>query len=274
MKRKFFFTILLALALAATTTAAVAAQDDIRIRVNGEYIQFDGQHPVIVGIRTLVPARAVFSALGYDVAWDGTQAMVTLTGDLTIRLWIDSTQMYVSGRGYVQMDVAPQIMGSSTMIPARAVADAIGADVDWIADQRIVTIDLNARDYRNATFNDLLRFGYSFEQAQDIFEREMFALFNEWRISNGLAPFVQDIRFAGTNREWARYAAGHRNELDAGIITLAQFDQRVMRSFGDAVRANILGTGYPWRLGTFNDPVHWPIDNALTPQSAADMRLL
>ncbi|MCL2235859.1 MAG: copper amine oxidase N-terminal domain-containing protein [Defluviitaleaceae bacterium] len=271
MKLRFSALLCLLFVLALANAVMAADGDVVQVRVNGTEIFFEGQHPTIVNGRTLVPARGVFAALGYQVDWDGQLRMVTLTGDLTIRLWIDSYDMYVGGVGMVGMDVPPQIIGSSTMIPIRAVSDAIGADVGWLPSERMVTINL--RDYRNATFNDLLGFGYSFEQALDIFEQETFLVFNEWRIRNNLAPFVQDAQFAGTNRTWAREAAGHGSDLDAGLITLVQFDQRVTRSFGDAVRAGILGTGYPWRLGTFNDPDNWPIDSALTPQSAADMRL-
>ena len=262
------------LALTATVVAqATEGSNDILVAVNGVLIDFDDASPALIDGRVLVPARAVFAALGYEVYWDNNAQMVTLVGVYTIRLWVGASHMEVLGHGTIALDVPAQLVGGRTMIPARVVADAIGADVDWLPSLQKVTIDMPARDYGNATFNDLLGFGYSFEQAQDIFEQEIFVLFNEWRLANGREIFVQDASFAGTNRTWARYAAGRRSDLDAGIITLAQFDQRVMRSFGDAVRAGTLGTGYPWRLGTLNDPVHWPIDGALTPQTAADMRL-
>lgn len=49
----------------------------------------------------------------------------------SITLWIDGNQLH--------MDIAPEVRNERTMVPIRAVAEAIGADVEWVQDtQQIV----------------------------------------------------------------------------------------------------------------------------------------
>ena len=38
------------------------------------------------------------------------------------------------------MDVVPQIVGGRTMVPVRFISEALGAKVEWIADQQLVKI--------------------------------------------------------------------------------------------------------------------------------------
>ncbi|MCL2235858.1 MAG: copper amine oxidase N-terminal domain-containing protein [Defluviitaleaceae bacterium] len=267
--RRYSFLAVLAFLLVMTSAAAVTAQEsNIRVVVNGTNIGFDDQPPALIDGRTLVPARAVFAALGYEVYWDGGAQMVTLVGSYTVRMWINSHNLEVVGRGMITLDVPPQIVNGRTMIPARAVADAIGADVGWLPATRTVTIDLaQARNYRTITFNNLLRYGYSFEQAQNIFEQEIFALFNEWREhpdQGRLAPFAPDPQFAGTSRNWARETAGIWVDFDAGRITQPQLNDRL---FGhtDTISAADWGRIYPLR-SSINDSFF----GNMTPVAAAN----
>ena len=68
--------------------------------------------------------------------------MITVTavrGDTTIALKIGSS---VLSRNSVQitLDIPAQITGGRTLIPARAVAECLGADVDWIESTETVVI--------------------------------------------------------------------------------------------------------------------------------------
>lgn len=47
----------------------VAASDEVSVLLNGTKVEFD-QPPIIQNGRTLVPMRAIFEALGYEVTWD------------------------------------------------------------------------------------------------------------------------------------------------------------------------------------------------------------
>jgi hypothetical protein len=51
-----------------------------------------------------------------------------------------AVSIFVDGKQVIS-DVAPQIIQSRTMVPIRFVAEALGARVEWVAEERMVTID-------------------------------------------------------------------------------------------------------------------------------------
>ncbi len=111
----------------------------IRVTLDGQEIGFD-QPPVIVRDRTLVPLRAIFEAMGAVVSWDDTTETVTaVRGNTKISLQIGSDKLFVNGSERV-LDVPAQLMGGRTLVPARAVAEGLGADVGWNDETQTVII--------------------------------------------------------------------------------------------------------------------------------------
>lgn len=107
------------------------------INLNGKYLDFDG---VIRGDRTLVPMREVIEELGGTVDWDGqNQSVRAVIDGTTIDLKINSDIMTVNGSDNA-LDVPAQIINDKTMLPLRAVSEAVGADVDYDAKLRCVYI--------------------------------------------------------------------------------------------------------------------------------------
>ena len=88
--------------------------------------------PYIKDDRTYVPVRYLAYSLGVtedNVTWDGKAHKVGITkDDVDITLTIGSPVMYVS-QELVKMDVAPEITNDRTFLPARWVAEALGAEV-------------------------------------------------------------------------------------------------------------------------------------------------
>jgi len=268
--KKIISLVLGLLIVMGSAVSVVASPSDISVYIDGRRIDFEVP-PQMIGGRTMIPLRAIFEEMGAQVEWNQqTQTATATRGDITVILPIGSLSPTVNGIAR-PIDQAGVIVDGRTLAPLRFVAEAFGGEVQWDDATRTASITTNATaaqlDYSTLTFNELLRLGYTFEQAQDIFEREMFTLFNEWRVANGLNPFQLDTQFAGTSRNHAHDTGISMIELDAGNISLAQFDQRVTGSFGDAVRAGTLGTGYPWRLGMGDK------NSTTTPQSAANERL-
>ena len=98
--------------------------------VNGVDYVMDAA-PYISNGRTFVPVRYLGDALGATVNWDASTQTVTLTkGSDTVTLNIGSTTETVNGTAQT-MDVAPTIVNGRTMLPARWVAQAFGAQVGW-----------------------------------------------------------------------------------------------------------------------------------------------
>ncbi len=113
----------------------------IPVYVNGEKVDFPDQEPVILMERTLVPARGVFEKMGMQVSWDEEKQQVTVTdGTKRLTLVIGESRMLVDGEEK-QMDVPAQTINDRTMIPLRAVSEALNAKVDWIEAENAVGIN-------------------------------------------------------------------------------------------------------------------------------------
>lgn len=100
----------------------------------GEQKQTMDVAPYIKDDRTYVPVRYLAYSLGVeenDILWDGdTQEVGINKGDTDITLSIGSPVMQVNQKP-VRMDVASEITDDRTFLPARWVAEALGAEVEW-----------------------------------------------------------------------------------------------------------------------------------------------
>lgn len=131
-----------ALTVSAAVCAGVMADDTIKVLVNGEQVKFIEQNPFIEEERTLVPMREIFEALGARVAWDGeTKTIVSYDpiSDVSITMQIGSSKMFVNEQE-VTLDVPAKIVGTSTVVPVRAVSEGMKSTVDWDGEAQIVTV--------------------------------------------------------------------------------------------------------------------------------------
>ena len=116
------------------------ANPPIRVTIDDVPVIFDGQAPVIIGDRTLVPVREVFEHLNFVPVWDGTMRQATLTRvDYTIVINIGSDVFTTNGVEHT-LDVYAQIINDSTMLPIRALLESVGYELDWEPDTRTVLI--------------------------------------------------------------------------------------------------------------------------------------
>ncbi len=101
--------------------------------------------PYIKNDRTYVPYRYLALALGVadeDVVWDAAAQKVTVTkGDITVEAVIGSKILTVNGSA-VTMDVAPEITNDRSMLPARYLAEALGATVGWDPATQTVVVEM------------------------------------------------------------------------------------------------------------------------------------
>jgi len=139
MKRKLV-VMCAALVFAFIFMPSFVFADDINVTVNGEIINFDGQQPVIIDGRTLVPVRGVFEALGFDVDWNQETRRVTLTREnARVDITINSTAFTANGRAYA-LEVPAQIIDGSTMLPIRSVLESVGYVLDWDGGSRTIAV--------------------------------------------------------------------------------------------------------------------------------------
>ena len=102
--------------------------------------------PIIMNNRTLLPIRYVAEAIGAKVAWNDRDRKVTITlKGTTMELWIGVNYAKVNG-AFTFIDstntaVAPIIIEPGrTMLPLRFVSENLGAQVDWNASKKEITV--------------------------------------------------------------------------------------------------------------------------------------
>jgi len=119
----------------------------IRVFFNGMQVEFD-QPPIMQDGRTLVPLRAIFEAMGADIDWDGdTQTVTAVRAGAIVTMQVGNPVITVNGNN-LTLDVPPILYGGRTLVPARAVAESFGANVEW--DGVSQAIFINTDDFINA----------------------------------------------------------------------------------------------------------------------------
>jgi len=144
LKKIIRITMLIIFVMSLNTIYVQGAEGDIHVTLNGAELTFDVP-PQIIGGRTMVPMRAIFEALDAEVNWNENTRTITATqGTTTIIMQIDNAAMVVNG-ATVTLDVPPMLSGGRTLVPVRAVAEGLNADVRWDAGARIVIITTQER---------------------------------------------------------------------------------------------------------------------------------
>jgi hypothetical protein len=136
--RSFSARILCALAIiffAPTATPALAA--GVTVYVDGSPLYLN-PGPIERAGRVFVPLRGIFERLGASVVYENREINST-KGDISVSLRIGSREATVNGQQQV-VDVAPFIVGATTYVPLRFIAQSLGAVVDYNGAMRRVAI--------------------------------------------------------------------------------------------------------------------------------------
>lgn len=147
--KKILCGILSATMLITSAAIPVMADEDIKVKLDGNTLSFDVP-PQIINDRTMVPLRAIFEALGASVDWNQqTKTVTSVKGDTTIKLTIDSNTMYVNGNA-VTRDTPACVVNDRTLVPVRAISEAYQTKVIWNKDTKTVALSSNFDDYTNS----------------------------------------------------------------------------------------------------------------------------
>lgn len=115
----------------------VTLQKPLHIYLNGALIESDVPATILTD-STLVPIRLVSQSMGAFVTWNGADRCITIVNDpITLVLQIDSNVMYKDG-SETFLPAAPMILYDRTMVPLRAVGEALGINVQWDAATRSI----------------------------------------------------------------------------------------------------------------------------------------
>ena len=136
---KKLLTILCVILLLITGAYSVSAEnDDIKLTLNKNPIFFDVP-PQIINNRTMVPLRAVFEAMGAMVLWENDGRIDVELNGKGIFCRIGENTMWVNYKE-ILVDSPPCIVNGRTLVPVRAISEALGADVKWNESTKTVEI--------------------------------------------------------------------------------------------------------------------------------------
>jgi hypothetical protein len=125
-------------ALACVAALQCGASAEIGITVNGQNAQFS-PGPIERSGRVFVPLRAIFERLGASVVYTNGNIDATGNDGRSVHLQIGSTAANIGGTQQM-LDIAPFVVGASTYVPLRFVAQALGATVNYDAQNSLVAI--------------------------------------------------------------------------------------------------------------------------------------
>lgn len=153
--KKRIFSVVAALSLLFSSVAAFAEEKTPKVVVNGYEIVAEDQDAVIINNSTMIPARYVFEALGCIVKWSAQNNQVIIDSKdhvtrILIPIGADTikvatfTSIITSNVEEIKLLSPACIMNNRTLIPLRAVGEALGAQVSW--DPVTYTATVNKED--------------------------------------------------------------------------------------------------------------------------------
>jgi hypothetical protein len=133
-----------------------AAQGDITVYINKEKVSFADQKPVMIQSRTMVPMRSVFEhpLVQAEVKWNANTKTIVATdrANRTVEFTIGETDYVVRDDKSFEVkksDVAPVLVNGRTLLPLRALSEALKYEVIWTAEKRRVDLKDNGGYNRN-----------------------------------------------------------------------------------------------------------------------------
>ena len=117
-------------------------------KVNGNNVTLDQPAVLLPTGRNVIPARFIAENLGATVDWDGDTSTVIVTkGDTTILIQIDNPIAKINGKDVTLDQPAILLPTGRTVVPARFLAEALGATVDWDGETSTVIITYEPFQY-------------------------------------------------------------------------------------------------------------------------------
>lgn len=115
-------------------------KEKVYLYVNSKIVENLPLEPIILNNYTLVPAREAFEKIGADVTWiKDTEQVQVVYKDMVVLMKINDVNATVNGNLF-KMEIPPKLINGKTMIPVRFVSEAMGLDVVWNNNDRIINV--------------------------------------------------------------------------------------------------------------------------------------
>ncbi|MGF7046432.1 N-acetylmuramoyl-L-alanine amidase [Paenibacillus sp. DS2015] len=118
-----------------------AATSQIKIILDGQELNLPNEVEVVNARNNImIPIRVVAENLKFNVNWDQkTQNINIQQGSKAIALTVGKQEATV-GNSSVSLNMAPQIIKNTVVVPIRFVSEGMGLKVDWNNKEKIVTL--------------------------------------------------------------------------------------------------------------------------------------
>ena len=114
-------------------------ESDLLVMADGKYLDFDVA-PSIINDRTMVPMRNIFEYFEAEIAWDGeTKTILAKSGDDIITMQVGQKFFFIND-SKVELDSPSVIVNDRTLVPVRAISEALKREVGYNANTRTVII--------------------------------------------------------------------------------------------------------------------------------------
>jgi Copper amine oxidase N-terminal domain. len=240
MKINKFLCVLLTLTIAfGAFTISVIAEDNIKVLLNGKELSFDVP-PQLIDDRTMVPMRVIFEALGADVYWDvfeewdvegyePIQMITVVKNEIKILMTVNQPDMlkfvgdiddefadFWHKIESIELDVPPQVIDGRTLVPVRAISEALGIDVDWNNDTSTVILSCDDEFIEN-------------ENTDKDFYGGLIDFFNKMiadEFADTQSADVTEITVSTADEFVAALGSNRKILLESGIYNLSLTNQR------------------------------------------------
>lgn len=206
--KKLLCIILSIVCLATLFSHNALADVDITVEIDGVVQNYDVL-PQIIKDRTMVPMRGIFEAFGAEVDWDDALKKVTaVKEDVKVELVIGSVNAKIGEEEKV-LDSEPVIIDGRTLVPVRFVSEALGAKVDWDAENRKVIIEKSAKNEENVK-----------EEIPYLKVKEVIASSNDGNVPGNTVDGDYESRWSAEGKkQWIRFELEETAEI--GYVGMA-----------------------------------------------------
>ena len=127
--------------------------NSLNVTVNGQVAAIDdlGSAPFNLDGVSMLPLRATYAILGGSIEFDSATGYISATFlDSLLKVKIGETGAEINGTP-VTLNVAPTNRDGAGYVPARAVADALGAELLWNGEMQTLTLTIPSESLINAS---------------------------------------------------------------------------------------------------------------------------